>query len=94
MKESDPPVLILAPAGRDAAVAASILEEAGLRAEVCADLPELVARLAEGSCAVLTEGPCAPPTGTGSPPISPGRSRGRIIPSCCSPCAARRRMPG
>ena len=55
MRESDPPVLILAPAGRDAAVAATILNEAGLRAEVCADMPALVARLDEGSCAVLTE---------------------------------------
>jgi len=42
MRETDPPVLILAPAGRDAVVASSILSEAGLRAEVCADLPGLV----------------------------------------------------
>jgi hypothetical protein len=33
MRENDPPVLILAPTGRDAEVASSILEEAGLRAE-------------------------------------------------------------
>ncbi|WP_407522993.1 sensor histidine kinase [Methylobacterium oryzisoli] len=55
MRESDLPVLILAPAGRDAAVAASILAEAQIRTEPCATLPDLVARLDASACAVVTE---------------------------------------
>lgn len=52
---NDPPVLILAPAGRDAAVAHAILAEGGIHAAVCSGLPDLVARLDSGSCAVVTE---------------------------------------
>ncbi|HEY0833534.1 MAG TPA: hybrid sensor histidine kinase/response regulator [Azospirillum sp.] len=49
-------VLILAPAGRDAAVACAILREAGLTGHACADLGELVAELENGAGgAVLTE---------------------------------------
>ncbi|GJD48432.1 hypothetical protein OPKNFCMD_1151 [Methylobacterium crusticola] len=55
MRESDPPVLVLAPSGRDAAVATAILSEAGIRSRTCASLPGLVAELGAGSCAVITE---------------------------------------
>ncbi|HET6971215.1 MAG TPA: HWE histidine kinase domain-containing protein, partial [Phenylobacterium sp.] len=40
--------LILAPFGRDAAVAAAILAEAGLDAAICADLPQLVRECQDG----------------------------------------------
>jgi signal transduction histidine kinase/FixJ family two-component response regulator len=46
-------VLVLAPLGRDAAVAASVLREAGLRAEVCESLPDLVGKLDGGVGAAL-----------------------------------------
>ncbi len=47
--------LILAPDGRDGALAASILEGAGKTARVCATLPELLKRIQEGAgVAVLT----------------------------------------
>ncbi|MGY2049544.1 sensor histidine kinase [Methylobacterium sp. JK268] len=55
MIESDPPVLILAPRGRDAVVARQILTEGGLTTRLCTGLPDLVAQLEEGSCAVVTE---------------------------------------
>ncbi|MEH3144140.1 MAG: sensor histidine kinase [Methylobacterium frigidaeris] len=55
MRDSDPPVLILAPAGRDAAVATQILTEAKLRSRPCATLHDLVAGLDDASCAVVTE---------------------------------------
>jgi signal transduction histidine kinase len=45
--------LILAPWGRDAAIAGSILREAGLPVTVCADTGELMARLAEGAAVAL-----------------------------------------
>ena len=49
-------VLILAPRGRDAAVASHILSEARITSQVCNDLPELLAGLGRGSeAAVLTE---------------------------------------
>ena len=41
--------LILAPQGRDAQLAAAILEEAGIEAVVCRDLPELVAEMEGGA---------------------------------------------
>lgn len=41
--------LILAPFGRDATVARAILEEAGLHAEVCLDVPSLTRACAEGA---------------------------------------------
>jgi signal transduction histidine kinase/CheY-like chemotaxis protein len=48
--------LILAPQGRDAFVAARILHEASLAAEICADLPKLVEEVALGAgVAVLTD---------------------------------------
>jgi FixJ family two-component response regulator len=47
--------LILAPQGRDAFVAARILHEAGLAAQICDDLPKLLQELALGAgVAVLT----------------------------------------
>ncbi|WP_448189198.1 ATP-binding response regulator [Azospirillum sp. sgz301742] len=55
----DPPserVLILAPGGRDAALASAILREAGLTSDVCADLDAMVGELERGAgVAVLTE---------------------------------------
>ena len=48
--------LVLAPAGRDAQIAAAILEEAGVPAFACADLPCLCRELAEGAAmAVVVE---------------------------------------
>ncbi|MGN6376140.1 MAG: response regulator [Sphingomonas sp.] len=48
--------LILAPRGRDAAIAAAVLNEAGFGAAVCASLPALVTELDGGAAfAVLTE---------------------------------------
>ena len=45
MDEHTAPVLILAPSGRDAAVAAAILGEVGVSATVCPDLDALVSDL-------------------------------------------------
>ena len=45
--------LILAPHGRDAAIAGAILSEAGLPVEICSDLPTLLRELAEGAGMVL-----------------------------------------
>ena len=48
--------LILTPQGRDAFVATRILQEAGLVAEICDDLPDLVDKVAAGAAvAVLTD---------------------------------------
>ena len=48
--------LILAPNGRDAPVAAAMLEETGIRSETCTDLPSLVACLEKGAgFALVTE---------------------------------------
>ena len=48
--------LILAPQGRDAFVAARILQEAGLVAEICDDLPDLMEKVVAGAAvAVLTD---------------------------------------
>lgn len=55
MTAPDGPVLILAPAGRDAQVAEAILVEEGLTARICRSLPEVVAELDRASCAILTE---------------------------------------
>jgi signal transduction histidine kinase/ActR/RegA family two-component response regulator len=46
-------VLILAPTGRDSAVAASILKEAGLPTAVCADLPCFVREIEAGAAAAV-----------------------------------------
>jgi PAS domain S-box-containing protein len=51
-------VLVLAPLGRDAAVATTMLGEAGLTAHVCSDLKHLMAELERGAgSAILTEEP-------------------------------------
>jgi signal transduction histidine kinase/CheY-like chemotaxis protein len=48
--------IILAPNGRDAAIAASLLNEAGMRSVISQGLPEFVATLAQGAgFAILTE---------------------------------------
>lgn len=48
--------LIMAPAGRDGAIATSILTEAGYSAMICRDLPGLIARMTEGAgLAVIVE---------------------------------------
>jgi signal transduction histidine kinase len=50
--------VILAPQGRDATVAASILREGGLAVEICNDLPGLSEEIARGAgVAVLTDDP-------------------------------------
>jgi signal transduction histidine kinase/CheY-like chemotaxis protein len=46
-------ILVLAPLGRDAPLAVRALEEAGMSAQTCADLPDLCARIAEGAGAAL-----------------------------------------
>jgi hypothetical protein len=49
-------VLILAPRGRDAVVAKTILREAHIHTDICCDLAELVEELERGAdVAVLTE---------------------------------------
>ena len=48
-------VLIVAPTGRDAALAAGTLQHAGVPAAICADIGELAARLCDESGAVLIE---------------------------------------
>ncbi len=49
-------VLILAPLGRDSAVAAELLRDAGLEGEPCGSLDQLVAALGIGAgCAVITQ---------------------------------------
>jgi signal transduction histidine kinase/CheY-like chemotaxis protein len=49
-------ILVLAPIGRDAAAAASLLHQSGLSAQVCADFSELEQRLDEGAgAAIVTE---------------------------------------
>ncbi|GJE18185.1 sensor histidine kinase [Methylobacterium marchantiae] len=55
MPHPDPVVLILAPAGRDAKVAAAILEEIGIASETVPTLDALVADLDRAACAVVTE---------------------------------------
>lgn len=48
--------LVLAPIGRDADVAASVLAEAGLRTQICADLPALLSGIDNGAgFALVTE---------------------------------------
>jgi two-component sensor histidine kinase len=48
-------VLILAPVGRDADVAAAILREVGIGSTQCADLDRVVVSLDDADCAILTE---------------------------------------
>src|ERR1700712_1459061 len=55
MSETKLPVLILAPAGRDGMVAATILAEVQIGSRVCESLAEVVVGLDEACCAVVTE---------------------------------------
>src|SRR3954451_19286398 len=55
MDEHTVPVLILAPSGRDAAVAATILGEACVVTTVCSDLDALVSGLDGAGGAIITE---------------------------------------
>src|SRR5215212_2951068 len=55
MDEHTAPVLILAPSGRDAAVAAAILGEVGVSSTVCPDLDALVSGLNCAGGAIVTE---------------------------------------
>lgn len=49
-------VIVLAPQGRDATIAANILQEGGLAADICSDLQRLVAEIGAGAgAAVLTD---------------------------------------
>jgi signal transduction histidine kinase len=59
------PVLVLAPAGRDAFLAASIIEEAGLAATICRTLDELTARLDSAVAVVVAEEALAGPAMAG-----------------------------
>src|SRR3954453_14185030 len=55
MDERQVPVLILAPSGRDAAVAGAILGEVGLVSTVCPDLDALVSSLDQAGGVIVTE---------------------------------------
>lgn len=55
MTASEGPVLILAPAGRDAQIAAAILTEERVAPRICGTLAEVVAGLDGASCAIITE---------------------------------------
>src|SRR3954447_5222398 len=55
MNEQPAPVLILAPTGRDAAVAAAILGEVSLVPTICPDLDALVSGLDRAGGAIVTE---------------------------------------
>jgi two-component sensor histidine kinase len=48
-------ILIFAPIGRDASVAAAILDQAGIASACCLELSELVSRLYEACSAIVTE---------------------------------------
>ncbi len=50
---SDRPVLILAPTGRDATLAAEALAQDGVASEICRHLPQLTARIGEDATALL-----------------------------------------
>ena len=55
MTDAELPVLVLAPTGRDAPVAAAILGEERIASRICRDLTDVVACLDSAACAVLTE---------------------------------------
>ncbi|MEZ0171178.1 sensor histidine kinase [Microvirga sp. TS319] len=55
MQVSRASVLILAPVGRDAEVAAAIVKEVGIAATRCSDLDGVVTGLSDADCAILTE---------------------------------------
>ncbi|MBI2203087.1 MAG: response regulator [Candidatus Rokubacteria bacterium] len=52
-RERDDRLLVLAPAGRDADITATVLDKAGLAIDVCADLEELTIKVDAGAGAVL-----------------------------------------
>src|SRR5215207_2304386 len=54
-EDAERPVVILAPSGRDAAVAASILKEIGIPSGICSDLESLVECLDKAGGAVIAE---------------------------------------
>ena len=51
--ESDLKVLVLAPGSKDAAVAVSVFNTAGLHCECCSDLADLCERLNQGAGAIV-----------------------------------------
>ncbi|WP_368086310.1 sensor histidine kinase [Microvirga flocculans] len=53
--EREIPALILTPLGRDATVAAGILDQAGVASTICPDLGALTQELAQAGCAVVAE---------------------------------------
>jgi two-component sensor histidine kinase len=53
--QDEPTVLILAPLGRDARIAASILASKGIATRICGDLEETVAHLDSAHCLVVAE---------------------------------------
>lgn len=53
-EENDGPVLILTPLGRDAQVAAAILQEGGFKTRSCQSLATLVEALGQACCAIVT----------------------------------------
>jgi two-component sensor histidine kinase len=55
MLGSDVPALILAPLGRDATVAAAILDQAGIASMICPDFGALIQELGQAGCAVIAE---------------------------------------
>ena len=65
--------LILAPRGRDAAVAADMLHETGIVTVVCRDIPALIARLEEGAGFALVKAwpPAAGCPASGCTPTPP-----------------------
>jgi hypothetical protein len=74
--------LILAPHGRDAAVAADILHAAAIAAEICPDLPALVREIAQGAGFALVTDEAFRTANLKE------LSRGLTSPSCCSRVAA------
>jgi DNA-binding response OmpR family regulator len=52
-RDSDCPVLILAPTGRDAMLAADALAQSGIASQICGSLVDLRGQIGEGAAAVL-----------------------------------------
>jgi PAS domain S-box-containing protein len=52
-RDSDCPVLILTPTGRDAMLAAAALTQSGIASQVCVSMADLCARIGESAAAVL-----------------------------------------
>ena len=55
MTDAEPPVLVFAPTGRDARVAAAILGEERIASRICADLADVMDGLDTAACAIITE---------------------------------------